>query len=129
MGQGGGVLVSTETGVEQTPGSGGACNLAPEACSPHALPGSSFAAPPPWPWPGAVPGDVTCLLPTSPHEEALTGLRPGTTTHPLHWQQEVGTSQGPKSPAWAHFNSSSSPQGLPSLGRGAAGPTPDQPQV
>ena len=71
------MLVSTQTGVEQTPGSGGACNLAPEACSPHALPGSSFPAPPPWPWPGAVPGLVSSPLPLLTRKPSLgRGLGP-----------------------------------------------------
>lgn len=77
-----GEAISSEMGMEQTPGSGGTCTLTPEACSPRAGSGSSFPAP--LLRPGAVPGDVTCLLPGSPrHEEALTGTWPGTTTHPL----------------------------------------------
>lgn len=93
----GGALVSTETGVEQTLGSGGTYTLAPEACSPHALPGSSFPAPPPRPRPGAVPGNITCLLPAfssrgSPHWDAAWDHHP-----PSLLGEEVGTSQGPVS--------------------------------
>ena len=76
-----GEAISSEMGVEQTPGSGSACNLAPEACLSRA---GSDSFPAPLSRPGAVPGDVTCLLPGSPHhEEALPGTWPGTTTHPL----------------------------------------------
>lgn len=40
-----GEAISSEMGMEQTPGSGGTCTLAPEACSPRAGSGSSSPAP------------------------------------------------------------------------------------
>ena len=70
---------------------------------------------------------VSSLVPLITRKPSLgRGLGPPPT---LCWEQEVGTSQGSKSPACAHFNSSSSPRGPTSLERGAASQTPDQPQV
>lgn len=131
-------LLKGQGGVTELIGDGGGADpgvrrtytLAPQRPA-HPMPCLAPPSPAPPPRPRSLElSQETSLVSSllSPHEEA-----------PHHWDEawdhhppsllgeEVGTSQGPVS-SLGPLCSSSSPEARPSLGRGAAGPTPDQPQ-
>lgn len=129
-----GVVTSTETRKEQVPGGGcvwhlpGLLSFSPETASRHVSHRELRVA---WSCPRRRLSSPAPLPPRFPHHEGaqvLAGTQPGTTTHPLCWEEEGGSSQGSSQASSRGPGSPRPPlisQGPSSLQKGAAGPPPN----